>query len=125
MSKWSDLDLEAKLTVILEGYRYAPPYSGCAFVTGYQLAIEFARRYPDETRQIGFPIGGAGTGQQNSLAQYLAHQLSTHIQSGAIMDMEMGYLSTRHLNDLSYAGDEGAIHASSRQPYDIGVFRLR
>jgi hypothetical protein len=124
MSKWHDLDLQAKVITILEGYRYQSPYTGCAFVNGYQLAIEFARRYPEETRQIGMPVGGAGTGQRNSLAQYIALQLSTRIQSGAITDIEMGYLSTRHLNDLSYDGDDGTIHASSRQPYDIGIFRL-
>ena len=125
MSKWHDLDLAMKLTSILDDYRYQSPYSGCAFVTGYQLAIEFARRYPDDTQEIGFPVGGVGTGQQNSLAQYLAHQLSVHIQSGAITNMDMGYLSTRHLDDLSFVGDYGAIHASSRQPIDIAVFRLR
>ena len=125
MSKWDDLQIEAKITAIMEDYRYQSPYTGCAFVTGYQLAIEFARRYPAEARQIGLPIGGTGTGQRNSLAQYLAHQLATHIQAGSIPGMEMGYLSTRHLSDLSFAADNGLIHASSRQPIDIAVFRLR
>jgi hypothetical protein len=41
-------------------------------LTGYQIVIEFARRYPDDVQQIGLPIGGAGVGSHNSLARYIA-----------------------------------------------------
>lgn len=55
MSKWKDLDLESKLTLILRNVPDLVPehHLGPPYLTAYQIAIEFARLYPDETAQLG------------------------------------------------------------------------
>ena len=128
MSMWEDRDIEKKVTEILsevpdsaEGH-----HLGRAFLTAYQIAIEFARRYPDDFERIGLPIGGVGTGQHNSLAQYLAGQLSRRIRDGHIQNIEGGFLSNQHLNDIIFNTGEEMIHSSlTGTPFTLSMFRLR
>jgi hypothetical protein len=97
---------------------------GCPFLTAYQIAIEFALRHPDEAEQLGFPIGGAGVGQRNSLAQYLAGQLSRNIER--LQEIEGGFLSNQHLHDISFNAAGEIIHSSlTDSGYTLSMFRLR
>jgi hypothetical protein len=50
-------------------------------MTAYQLAIELHRRHPQVAAALGQPLGGAGIGQHNSLAQYLPRELSRRTTS--------------------------------------------
>lgn len=79
-----------------------------------------------ETADLGYPIGGAGTGQQNSLSQYLARELSQRIKAGTVTDIEGLFLSNLHLNDVRFDTDAGVISSSLTQtPYALSLYRLK
>jgi hypothetical protein len=106
------LNIGDKVIAILEDADSEGHHFGRSFLTAYQIAIEFARRYPDEAAKVGLPIGGLGAGQRNSLARYLAHRLSRKIKSGHLPEVEGGFLSHFHLQDISFRVDGGVIHSS-------------
>ncbi len=129
MNKWQELDIEHKVTEILqdapnvlEGHHLGQP-----FLTAYQIAVEFAARYPNEFKLLKLPIGGAGTGKHNSLAQYLAQQLSRNIKAKRITHIEGGFLSNLHLHDISFDGPgKEPIHSSlTKSWYTLSMFRLK
>ncbi|MBL8099979.1 MAG: hypothetical protein JNK81_12400 [Anaerolineales bacterium] len=126
MSQWQELDIENKITQILRDVPNSVPDHplGRPYLTAYQIAIEFAQLYPHEAEQLGFPIGGAGTGQRNSLAQYLAGQLSRNI--GQLPHIEGGFLSNQHLKDISFDVGGETIHSSlTNTNFTLSMFRLR
>lgn len=128
MSYWQEHNLEEKITKILSDVPdYAPDHHfGRPFLTAYQIAIEFAHRYPDDFACLGFPVGGAGIGQRNSLAQYLAGQLSANIKSGHITHVEGGFLSNHHLNDITFDNAGEIIRSSlTTTQFTLSMFRLR
>ena len=126
-SKWSKLEIEDKVTSIL---RTVQPYItdhhfGRPFLTAYQLAIAFAEEYTETTSQIGFQVGGEGTGERNSLAQYLAGQLSRLINAGEINHIEGAFLSHKDLNDISFNFRDETIRSSlTSASFDLSMFRL-
>ena len=85
MNYWKALAIENKVTEILQEAPNAltAHHLGQPFLTAYQIAIEFEKRYPQEFKQLKLPVGGAGTGKHNSLAQYIAGQLSRNIKARA------------------------------------------
>ena len=130
MNKWQELDIENKVTEIL---RDAPNalkghHLGQPFLTAYQIAIEFAKRYPKEFKQLKLPVGGAGTGKHNSLAQYIALQLSKNIKAKRTKHIEGGFLSNLHLHDINFKKDDTGklIHSSlTNTNFTLSMFRLR
>ncbi|MGB5056129.1 MAG: hypothetical protein WBO24_17190 [Nitrospirales bacterium] len=127
-SKWQELNIEEKIVQILGDIpNTALQYHlGHPFLTAYQIAIEFARRHPEDAEQLDFPIGGVGIGQRNSLAQYLAGQLSKNIRAGRLISIEGGLLANQHLNDISFDVDGKAIHSSLTDTgFMLSMFRLR
>ncbi len=126
MSYWDELDLEAKITAILADVHYHRPHHfGRLFLTAYQLAIAFAERYPDETRRLGYPIGGQGTGQHNSLAQYLAKELSSRIRDGRLPGIQGAFLSKdAHLEVRFRTAADDEIRSSLTDLFDLSMFRL-
>ncbi len=128
MSHWRDLEIARKIREILADVHYTNPqhHFGRPFLTAYQLALEFARRHPDDVAIIGQPIGGEGVGQQSSLAQYLARQLSTEIQGAGSSDIEGGFLSNQHLALIEFVeGDQHVVSSLTNTQYDLSMFRLR
>ena len=126
MSHWADHDIHAKLTAILGSIPSYDHHFGRPLLTAYQLAIEFADRHHAETADLGYPIGGAGTGQQNSLSQYLARELSQRIKAGTILNIEGLFLSNLHLNDVRFDTDAGVISSSLTQTaFTLSLYRLR
>lgn len=128
VTKWQELDIEGKVIEILNDIRDAAPehHLGRPFLTAYQIAVEFARRYPEDAKQLGLPIGGAGTGKHNSLAQYLALQLSRGIKAGRLAGIEGSLTSTRHLSDIRFDADGKVIHSSlTGSGSRLSMFRLR
>lgn len=128
MSKWQQLDITDKILQILRDIPDAlqEHHQRRVFLTAYQIAIEFARRHPDEAAQLGFPTGGAGIGLRNSLAQYLSGQFTRNIIDGRIPEIEVGFLSNQHLKDLILLDENGMDMQSSLtgSGFPLSMFRL-
>ena len=95
----------------------------------YQIAIEFAQRHAADFQQLeqrGFPMGGEGAGTQNSLPQYVAKELSSRLQDGRIRNIEGGFLSSCHMEDLFFRFEGQRICSSlTRSGYDLSLFRAQ
>jgi len=127
MSLWQEHDIESKVLAILQEAPEAAEghHLGRPFLTAYQIAIEFNRRHPEVVAALGLPVGGAGTGQHNSLAQYLAKQLSDRVRDGR-MPVEGGFLSNLHLNDITFNNGDSLITSSlTGTNFTLSMFRLR
>ena len=132
MSIWEQFKFERKIREILadvscsrEGHHFGQP-----FLTAYQVAIEFALKYPNEYKEIGMPIGGKDSRENNSLAQYIARELSKKIKSRSINDIEGGFISSHHLKNLVYHNtvetDGKSIESSLIYPEtELSMFRLK
>jgi hypothetical protein len=71
-------------------------------------------------------LGGAGTGLQNSLTQYIAQRLSARIKSGDIKNIEGAFISNMHLTDMVFEDSEDReIHSSNTDQDTLSMFRLR
>jgi len=123
-SKWDQLQMGSKIIQILSdaqshniGHHFGKP-----FMTSYQIAIEFRQRFPKDFQTIGKEIGGKGIGQHNSLAQYIARELSNRIKNGKIQNIEGRFLWRKHLHTIQY--DSGNIESSSMQAFDLSIFRI-
>ena len=128
MSQWQEYNLEEKITQILSDVPdYAPDHHlGRPFLTAYQIAIEFAHRYPEDFARLGFPVGGIGIGQRSSLAQYLAKRLSDGIKAERITHIAGSFLSNQHLNDIYFDNDGESIRSSlTSTQFTLSMFRLR
>jgi hypothetical protein len=130
MAHWQTLNMENKITEILKDAPNALErhHLGQPFLTAYQIAIEFEKRYPKEFKQLKLPVGGAGNGKRNSLAQYIAGQLSRRIKSKEITHIEGGFLSNQHLHDINFEaeGQEKLIHSSlTNTNFTLSMFRLK
>lgn len=129
MSKWADHDIEAKVVEVLqdvpinnEHHAFGRPY-----MTAYQLAIELDRRYPEVRQALGYPLGGSGVGERNSLAQYLAKELSDRIRDGgAAYPVEGGFVSNVSVESIKYHSHDGSEIVSSLTGtgYDLSMFRV-
>jgi hypothetical protein len=125
MSQWEELQIEPKVLAILDVWSHKPDHHfGRPFLTPYQIAIEFERRFPRDFATIGKPLGGKGTGQQDSLAQYIALELSRRIADRRLTRVEGAFLSRSNLHSLQYAANGSIIESSSMQAYDLSMFRL-
>jgi len=126
MSYWDDLAIGERVLDVLRGVDSQGHHLGRPFLTSYQIAIEFDRRYHCMVMNLDLPVGGAGVGQRSSLAQYLARELSQRIQSGEMADVEGGFLSSQHLEDISFEGRDRVFHSSLMDsPVGVSMFRLR
>ena len=125
MSQWDQLDMDRKISEVLDVQSHDPNHHfGRPFLTPYQIAIKFQERFPQDFQAIGRPIGGRGTGQQDSLAQYIALELSRRIKSGAITNIEGRFLHRANLHSLKYEVNGQLIESSLGQAYDLSMFRL-
>jgi len=126
MSYWDDFAIEERILDILRTVDSQGHHLGRPFLTSYQIAIEFDRRHHDIVINLNLPVGGAGVGQRSSLAQYLARELSQRIQSREMTDIEGGFLSSQHLEDISFEGRDRVFHSSLMDsPVGVSMFRLR
>jgi hypothetical protein len=125
MSKWDNLQMSAKISQILNVQSHKPSHHfGRPFLTPYQIAIRFQKQFPGDVSTIGKPIGGKGTGQQDSLAQYIADELSKRISDGRITNIEGRFLFRGNLHTLQYEVDGDIIESSSMRAFDLSMFRL-
>jgi hypothetical protein len=125
-SLWEQHNIENRVIRILrevddEGHHFGRP-----FLTAYQLAIEFDRRHHDIVIQLGKQVGGAGTGERTSLAQYLALELSRLIKDNPDYPIEGAFISNQDVGELSYNYGTRVITSSvTGSGYSLSMFRLR
>lgn len=133
MTVWNT-GVEDAVRAALEDVTLAEPardHLGRPYLTAYQLAIKVHQLRPDLAERLGVEIGGEGVGQYNSLAQYLAGQLSRRIkaaqQGGEDFDIEGGLLSNAHVYSMSFRHPGGGRIDSSNLTagFDLALFRLR
>lgn len=123
-STWDEFQLEDKIFRILSVESHNPEHHfGRPFLTPYQIAIAFKNMFPDDFARIGKPVGGKGTGQQDSLAQYFALELSKRINGGSIQNIEGRFLHRKYLETLQYNDDGEIVESSAMQAYDLSMFR--
>jgi hypothetical protein len=104
MSDWQQHALQDKIVQILAAvpeykteHHFERPY-----LSAYQIAIKIAEQHPTEFSQMGRLIGGSGAGEQNSLAWYIADQLSKRIHSGEITNIQGGFIRTDYMIDVAF-----------------------
>ena len=127
MSIWADQDLEARVVEVLrdvpmndDTHHFGRPY-----MTAYQVAIELTKRYPGVRQALDRPVGGAGSGQRTSLAQYLGRELSQRIQRDPHFPVEGAFISNQDVADLTYNGPDGPLASSLHDAgYELSMFRL-
>ena len=121
LSKWDKFEVEEKITKVLNvksnpsGHHFKQP-----FMTSYQIAICLDKQY-GLVKAMGKPIGGKGTGQHNSLAQYIARELSTRIKKKRISRIEGAFLYRGYLKTLQYKQN---IENSLGESWDLSMYRL-
>jgi hypothetical protein len=116
--------METKLVALLSAVNHNQDTGWC-YLTAYQLAIAFAAAYPAETAALGLPIGGAGTGQYNSLSQYIGGQLAQRIRDGRITQIELAFLSKNSIAELRFrTGDGQDVVSSLTDAWDVSLYRL-
>ncbi len=130
MSIWEDLELETLVLEALANVSLASDHHhfGRPWITAYQLAIELERQRLDVVVQMGKPVGGAGVGERDSVARYLAHQLSQQVRDrGAHHPVEGSFLSNKDAVEIRYRRDNGDDIRSSMTgtSFDTSLFRLR
>jgi hypothetical protein len=131
MTNWADFDVEAKILGALETVpivNQAGHHYGRAWITTYQLAIKVNELHPELAKSLNLKVGGAGTGEQSSLAQYLAKQLSAQIKHlGDQYPVEGAFLSGVALTELRFKMHDGQPLTSSvtGSGYDLSLFRRR
>jgi hypothetical protein len=125
MSEWEEHDLEAIILAILRSFQYEPPHHfGRPFVSAYQIAIALAKHYPGTFEAVGRPIGGSGNGTDgNSLAWYIATQLSHRLNGNNPPPIEGAWFDRAYVEDIRFKDQSGIISASN--PAALSLFRLR
>ena len=129
MSVWEDHDVENKVVAVLSDVHLVNDYHhfGRPYMTAYQLAIHLDARYPQVAQALGVKVGGAGTGERTSLAQYLARELSRRIKNDRHHRVQGAFLSNEAVRELVYEGGDGRSVVSSLTgtSFDLSLFRVR
>ncbi|MEN1975084.1 hypothetical protein [Cellulomonas olei] len=131
MSVWEDLDVEAAILEALGAVPINNPdghHFGRPFMTAYQLALAVDANHPEIAQTLGVSVGGRGAGARNSLAQYLARELSHRIhRSPERFPVQGAFISNVHLTALVYesSDDQSVTSSLTGTGYDLSMFRLR
>jgi hypothetical protein len=125
-SQWQQHNIEDRVIEILREVQDDGHHFGRPFLTAYQLAIEFDQRHHDIVTHLDLEVGGAGTGEYVSLAQYLARQLSGYIKNDLNYPIEGAFISNRNVRELRYnRGNEIITSSVTGSGYSLSMFRLR
>lgn|SRR5690554_7940672 len=126
MSNWETYEFEDRIKAILRDLQYGEnelDHFGQPFVSSYQIAIAYAERHPEAFQALNLPIGGLGTGEHNSLAQYIARELSRRIKKHEIIDIEPAWFRRDYVNQIDFNCQNEIITASNLSA--LSMFRLR
>jgi hypothetical protein len=126
-NNWVEHELANKIITILREVPAAHDHHlGRPFLTAYQIAIALNEKYPEAVADLDYPIGGRGAGRKNSVAQYVAQNLSREIKARRLGEIEGGFLSNEYLNDIAFDSEGDVIHSSlTHTPYTLSLFRVR
>jgi hypothetical protein len=125
MSMWEDYHFEDRILAILRDHAGRHHHMAPAFLTPYQIAIEFARRYPTDFQELGLPMGGEGSGVQNTLPQYIAERLSRRLRDSNRPPIEGGFLSSCYMEGPYFKiGDERICSSLPGSGFDLSLFRV-
>lgn len=125
MSQWDDLQMDDVIRKILDiESRKQGHHFGRPFLTPYQIAIDLKDRYPKEFEALGMPLGGKGTGQYDSLAKYIARELSQRIKNKNIIDIEGRFLSCSKFVTFVFEAGNKQIESSPDRSQELSIFRL-
>jgi hypothetical protein len=126
-SKWQQYNIGDLIIEILRSVEDSGHHFGRPYLTAYQLAIEFDRRFHEGVVvYLEKEIGGVGTGVHTSLAQYLALELSRQIRDNPSYPVEGAFISNMFESGLSYVTPNGRHVTSSLtgSQYNLSMFRL-
>lgn len=124
MSDWEKYSIESKIIKILEDVPFKKGHHfGRRFMTSYQIAVLFNKKFSKEAKSISQSIGGKGFGPQDSLAKYLSGQLSRRIKNGSLSNrIEGGFLHGQNLQPLKFDDSKISFEGTTIDRYSI--FRL-
>ena len=129
MTVWTSEDVEQRVREVLGAVAEGVPdhHFGPPFVTAYQLAIALDRQYPEIRAALALELGGEGTGDRQSFAQYLGRELSRRINLDPDYPIEGRMLSNVDVVAIDYRGPAGEPVRSSLtgSGYDLSMYRLR
>lgn len=129
MSDWTNYQCETKIRDILLNSVYnADPehHLGRPFMSPYQIAIEYDKRYHDDVIAMGYIIGGKGVNTKTSFAQYIGRELSKRIKDGTISDIEGGFFSNQDLDEIRFNHNNNTIVSSATGgDKDLSIFRIK
>jgi hypothetical protein len=128
MSDWNRYNIDDLIRQILDSAQPETTYgTGRPFMTTYQIAIEFARRFPNVVAALGHAVGGEGQGPF-ALTVYFARWLPTRITSpnGPLRGiMEVRFLAPVHLVSLEFDNNGTPLTATTNQAgWNSTMFRL-
>ena len=124
-AQWDEHNVTDRIREILRSVPTDTQYgTGRPFLMSYQIAIEFARRFPEIVRALGHPVRGEGQGPF-ALTTYLARWLPDRIRRGAD-DIEMGFLAPDHLVTIKFNDDGRPMRATTHEAgFNSTMFRAR
>lgn len=99
-----DFDLAEIREILRDCEEYEPGHHlGRPFMSAYQIAIRFAHRFPNHHLVQILQVGGAETGEYQSLAQRIARFLSGELRpQNPNFGIEGGFLSHDRIHDLRF-----------------------
>lgn len=80
---------------------------GRPFMSAYQIAIEYYKRYPEQVDELSLPVGGESVGAHESLAQQIARFLSQAINEGRASNIEGGFISHSSIKSWDFFDPDG------------------
>ena len=123
MSIWDEFSMEARIRHILADVPRRDHHFGRPFLTAYQIAISFEQTYRQDAQHISKRVGGKGTGERDSLARYIANQLSRRLANDALPGIEGRFLNGRFLQSLKYRNLDESVEASTGKR-KLSIFRI-
>ncbi len=128
MSFWQEHDLTSKIETILGKFHpnIAGKDFGKPYVSAYQIAFEFAREYSGIMQLSGYEVGGKDTDDRNSLALFIARELSTRIRTNQVTSIDCVFLAYKDIEALNYSY-MGTTMVSNigETAFDLALFRMK
>jgi len=123
-SKWKQFHMHENILRILNDKSLKSGHHfGISYLTPYQIAIFLEKTSKSDFDGLDKEIGGKGTGEYHSVAQYIANQLSRRIKNKEIKDIEGAFISHKYHDSLIFKYEPRLIEASTKDISDLSIFR--